>query len=477
MYLNELFKEAPNILIEQISCDSRLPMKNCIFFCMSGVKYDGHDYIQEAVNNGAKVIVYTKDIETNLDAIFIKVKNIHITLSNAAKKLYNYDSNKMKLFVTCGCYGKSTVSSFINQIIKENNNIGSIGAYGINYHEKHLTYPSSTLTLLDNYRYLSDMQNAGLKYCTLEANALSLSHNKLEGLYPNVFIYTSTSQFSKDYKGFSHKYFDSLRKYLYTLEESTSIILNRDDASYDELFQACSNNIVTYGFDSKSTYVISNPKYYIDHTTFDLSFDGKTFNIISPLISIYHVYDLVAAICAINETKTLPIDVIIGKINSLNPPEGIMEKLNIKDKNIIVDYCYSFDSYAYIKNFVKELKDINKIYIIMSLNYDDNFDSISSYFNQIKDFSFLTIFTENMIYDKDIHDLLDEASKCCQGYKYLTIEDRTEAIKTAVDLLDKNDLLLILGKGNSRFLNKNYNKIVYDGDKNVVINYLKSISV
>ena len=126
-----------------------------------------------------------------------------------------------------------------------------------------------------------------------------------------------------------------------------------------------------------------------------------------------------------------------------------------------------------IHDYFKQLKNINKLYVVMSVNYGDNAESLSKYFEYIKDISFLTIFTEDMIYDQDIHELLDEASACAKGYNFLTIESRDIAIKTAVDLLDKNDLLLILGKGNGNFFHKNFNKVVYEGDKNIVLDYLK----
>ena len=473
MYLNELFEEAPKLLIEQLSCDSRLPMKNCIFFCMSGVKYDGHDYIKEAIDNGANVIVYTKDIDTSYNVVFIKVKNINVALSNAAKLLYNLGPNDIDLFITCGCYGKSSVSSYINQLVSDSKSKASIGAYGINYADKQLKYPSATLTLLDNYRYLADIKNAGCNLCTLEVNALSLSYNKLEGLYPKACIYTNTSQYSKDFKGFSHKYYDSLRKYLYTLEESTLLVLNRDDFSYNELISAASNNIVTYGFDQNSTFQILNDSYFINKTVFDIKFDNNIYHIESPLLTKMNVYNLTAAIAAVVESKCDTIENVIERIPNLVSPEGIIEKLDIEDKNIIIDYCYSLDSYIQIHDYFKQLKDINKLYVVMSVNYGDKAESLSKYFNYIKDISFLTIFTENMIYEQDIHELLDEASICADGYNFLTIEDRNLAIKTAVDLLDKDDLLLILGKGNEIFFHKNYNKVVYEGDKNVVLEYIK----
>ena len=84
MLLSKLFKGAPDLEIEQLSIDSRLSMKNAIFFCLDGIKYDGHDYIEEAIKNGAKVIVYSKEQEQKFKAIYIKVANVNNTLTKAA---------------------------------------------------------------------------------------------------------------------------------------------------------------------------------------------------------------------------------------------------------------------------------------------------------------------------------------------------------------------------------------------------------
>ena len=84
MFLDELFKDTPHIEIEQLSIDSRVPMKNCIFFCIAGIKYNGHDYIKEAIKNGANVIVYSQDIDISDNAIFIKVNDTADCLNKVA---------------------------------------------------------------------------------------------------------------------------------------------------------------------------------------------------------------------------------------------------------------------------------------------------------------------------------------------------------------------------------------------------------
>lgn len=473
MYLNELFKDAPNILIEQLSCDSRLPMKNCIFFCMTGVKYDGHDYINEAVKNGANVIVYTNDIETDLNVVYIKVKDINATLANIAKKFYKINFENFKLNVVCGCYGKSCVTSYIKQLLNGIEKSSTIGSYGINYDDKNLSYPSSTLTLLDNYRYISDIYHSDIKSCSLETDSISLSYNRLEGINPKTFVYTNTSKFSKEYKGFSYKYFDSIKKYLYTLENTTSIVLNKDDESYDILLQACGENVVTYGQDLNCTFRISNPKYYIDHTSFSLTYKNESHIINTSLIGLANIYYLTAAIATLIQSN-YSLDDLIKNVETIKAPEGIYENLNIDNYNIIIDYCYAQDSYFQISEYAKKLKGYNKKYFILPIDYGTSKDEITIIFNQLKDISFLTIFTEGMSYDTDIHDLLEIGAECANGYNYLTIESRSEAIKTALDLLDKNDILFILGKGNSNVFYKNFNKEVYLGDKGTVIEYLKN---
>ena len=76
MLASELIKNAPDIEIEQLSTDSRMPMKNAMFFCIKGVRYDGHDYVKEAIINGAVLIVYEDEIDTDLNAVFVKVNNV-----------------------------------------------------------------------------------------------------------------------------------------------------------------------------------------------------------------------------------------------------------------------------------------------------------------------------------------------------------------------------------------------------------------
>ena len=120
MLLNELIKNAPEIEISQLSCDSRLPMKDSIFFCLKGVKYNGHEYVEEAVNNGARVIIYSEDIDTSLNAIYIRVADVNDILAKISNIFYDNPSSKLETYLTAGSYGLlfQRLSIFLSTTIK-----------------------------------------------------------------------------------------------------------------------------------------------------------------------------------------------------------------------------------------------------------------------------------------------------------------------------------------------------------------------
>ena len=133
MLLSSLFKGAPDLEIDQLSIDSRISMKNAVFFCLDGIKFDGHDYIEEAIENGAKAIVYSKPQEKKFKAIYIRVNNVNNALIKAANIFYNNPNNGINKYIVSGNYGRSSVASFINYYLNKISSCGYIGILGIKY--------------------------------------------------------------------------------------------------------------------------------------------------------------------------------------------------------------------------------------------------------------------------------------------------------------------------------------------------------
>lgn len=471
MYLSELFKNAPSINIEQLSCDSRVPMKDCIYFCVKGIKYNGHEFVDEAIDNGANVIVYSDDIDISRNAIFIKVNNVDDVLNQVSSKFYDYPASKLETYIVGGTKGRSSVTSIINDLLKDIKKCCSIGVMGINDGDNLLLSNQATLTILDTQKSLDTFVKNDCKVCTLEAKTLALSYKKLDMINPNVFIYTTTSFESNDYKELGLDFTDSLKRYLYTLDNNTICVLNRDDSTFNELYNAAGDNKVSYGKNIESNYLISDIKYSNSSTSFNLT-HGTTFRIKTSLLGEANVYNLTASLVALFEMG-YDKETIINSIYNIERIDGVYDRLNFDDYNIIVDNASTSDSYKTILDYAKEItNDNNKIYTIISCNSSDSASKIKPIVEIADNNSDEIILTVDDTYEDNGQEILDTAASFISKHNYLAISDREGAIEEAIELLNSGDTLLILGKGNETFMYQGLVKKSYNGDKNVAYKYM-----
>lgn len=473
MYLDDFFKKAPHILIEQLSCDSRDKMNNCIFFCVKGIKYNGHDYIEQAIQNGASVIVFQDDIDTNYNAIFIKVNNVDDTLINVSNKFYDYPSKKLETYLISGTNGRSSVSRILQDLIQEYKKCSSIGIFGKNYGDINLLSNQPTLTILDNQKALQSFIEDECQACTFEASALSLSFKKLDAIKPNVFIYTQTVMDSKEYTECGISYLDYEKRYLYSLDENTCVILNSDDKeSYSELSKASSDNKLSYGQDSSANFRIDNIQLFKDHTCFDIEFQNNKYNIQTKLLGVGAVYNITAALVGLYAMH-YDLNELIEKIKDIDPVDGVMDMLNFSDYNIYVDCASSLGNYEEALYFTKKVTDqAKKVIALVSINTTDSDERLHSLMNIADKYADMIILTEDDTYEDDIMEVMDIASKSISKAKYLLIEDREEAIEEAIEILNKGDSFIMIGKGNEKFLYKGLVKQNYSGDKNIAYKYM-----
>ncbi|MBQ1477236.1 MAG: hypothetical protein IIZ33_03740 [Erysipelotrichaceae bacterium] len=472
MLLNEFFKDAPAIEISQLSCDSRMPMKDAIFFCVKGIRDDGHQFVKDAIINGAKVIVYEDDIDTSLNAVFIRVSNVLDVLNKVADRFYGYPADSMETYIVSGCRGRSSVTSFINQLISRYRKCGSIGIMGISYSGHWLMNSYSTLPVLSNLSYLSAMKEDDVEACTFEASPLNLAYKKLTSVHPDVFIYTSTSLQAQDYKELGNDYYNFLRKYFYTLEENTLVIFNRDDPSFEELRDAPAKYL-TYGFDEEADFRIYDINIRHTGTSFALRYKGKNVIISSPLLGVDNVYNLTAAISGL-VAMGYDLESLVNEIATIKPVEGIYDRLDDPDYHIITDAAYTLDSIRDIFDFGRYLTPKkNKLIAMVGINYTDDakrLEGLSALANKYLD---MLIITEDDSYEHDTLSILNRMKDYDLSCRSLIIEDRENAIEEGIELLNRGDMFLLIGKGNEVSLYKGLGREYYEGDKKIAGMYLK----
>ncbi len=460
MLLSKLFAGAPDIEIEQLSIDSRTSMKNAIFFCLDGIKYDGHDYIEEAISNGAKVIVYSKPQETKYNAIYIKVNNVNNVLVKVANIFYMNPNEGIRKYIVSGNYGRCSVASFINHYLNKVSNCGYIGILGIKYNGLELNSSFDTLNILDNLKLLDTMKKNDVKAVTFEANAISLNLQKLDSIRPDCFIYTCTNRNSSEFQ--SIDYYNYIRRYLYTLENTTKVVLNIDDDSFSE-FQDCVENFVTYGTSSVANYQIRDISITTKGISYKIIYEDRPYAVRSSLQGRVNVYNLTAAIVALHQTG-YELDDIIEKIADVGYVDGVMEKVD-DEYNIIVDDAYDTNSIEAVCEYAAAVKQKNKAIGVISINHTDTDKRLEKIISILEKYLDVIILTENESLESEVMEILNRCTPYIKSKRVICIPLRSSAIENAVEIMNKNDTLIIVGKGNERFLSMGLGKEFYYGDK------------
>ena len=473
MRLSELFSGAPDLEVEQLSVDSRFPMKNAIFFCLNGIKYDGHNYIKEAIENGAKVIVYSKDLTTEQKnrnkAIYIKVPNVNNTLTEIGKLFYDDPNQGIDKYLICGSYGKSSVASYINYYLNTVSSCAYVGILGIHYGSTHQRSSFSTMNILDNLKTLDSIRKAGIKACTFEADVRSLNLQKLDAIIPDCFIYTCTNvDHSSDY--LHNQYFVQLRRYLYTLEDSCKLVLNIDDISYRQI-EDCVSNFVTYGFSNLANYQIRDVVMNKNGIDYKLKYHDKLYHISCRLQGISSLYNLTAAIVSLNQ-QGYAMEQLIDAFKDVPEVDGVMERVD-EEYNVIVDSAYDLSSIAEVCQYAKTIKHRNKAIGVISVNYSDGDRRLEKMMKICEESLDVIILTENESSQAAVSDILERCDKYLTKHKEFYCTMRSLAIQDAIELMNKDDVLVIIGKGNEKFLEMGLGKEYYHGDKYYAMKYIK----
>lgn len=474
MLLNQLFEDAPSIEIQQLMIDSRQKCKDAIFFCLKGLENDGHHYIDMAIQNGAKVIVYSDDITKKEDVIYIKVNDVTKALNVICNKFYQYPSQKLKMYGVTGTNGKSSVTTLIRNILNPYQKCGYIGTISIEYGNVKLPPLLTTPNVVDLQYYLDAMVKDDVKACALEVSSIGIEQKRVDGIHFDVCVYTNLTHDHLDYHGTIEDYFHAKKKLFDMMHPNSYAIINIDDPYALKMVEDCHANIVTYGINHVADYQACNIQLMADKTVLTLKVNQQEYRIETNLVALFNVYNLLAAISALHKTG-LSMDLIIQQLTQLKQIEGRMEKVVLGQPfNVIVDFAHTPDGIEKVMKYAQEItpKERRIIAVFGSAGKRDFKKRIM--FGQLADkYCDMIILTEDDPRDEDVFQIAQEIAEGIKKKNHIIIEDRYNAIRQAIEMATANDTILILGKGDEAFIYREFGREEYRGDQNVAKDMIK----
>ncbi len=439
--LRELYNIDSDIEIKSIKINSKEVEAGDIFVCTMGVTADRHDFIDEAIKNGASAVVVSKDIDSKAVPI-IKVSDTNSELSLLARKFYDYPEEKLKIIGITGTNGKTTVAEIIYQLIGPDK-CGYLGTNG----KKCAKFEESIINTTPDadrlYKYLNDFVGAGCEYLVMETSSEAFYRNRLTDIKFTTGIVTNITQ---DHLNI-HKTIENYVSCKEQLIKQTTkySILNSSD-QYFERFKKITNTVLTYG-ESNDTIKLEEYKNNISTITYN----NQQYKVKNPYLGKYNAYNIMASITCLLSLD-YKIEDIITKVETLPQIPGRMEYLDFnQDYDIILDYAHTPDALDKILSVLNEIKKDRIITVTGSAGGREH-DKRNAMGKVVLSKSDYVIFTMDDPREEDVNEIIDQMIETSNNTNYERIINREEAIARAFNMARKDDIILIAGKGRDNYM-------------------------
>ena len=465
-----------NIDITNIDSDSRNIKKNGLFVAINGFDVDGHNYIKEAIKKGAIAVIANVDIDKKLlkeimnDITIILAPDTRYALAIASCNFYDNPSRKFKLVGITGTKGKTTTSYMVKSILeKAGKKVGLVGTIATYIADKKLEDSDRTTPESVKLQYIfNEMVKANCEVVIMEVSSQSLKLNRVAGCDFDIGVFTNFSEDHispkehpdmKDYFESKMKLFD-MCKYCY---------INADDLQTSKIPKLLpEKNVQTYGIDNYCNLLAKDITITSAAVDFKVKIGTRNERVKIDIPGRFSVYNALAAIaittklgCDSESIKTALLDLKVPGRSELIE--------NKKELSIMIDYAHSPES---LENILSAVKSYTKGKLICLFGCGGDRDTskrplMGEIAGKIADFTIITSDNPRTEEPEKIVNEIEEGMKKTKG-KYICIVDRIEAIKYAIKMANKNDIIVLAGKGHEPY--QEINGVKYPFDERVIIN-------
>jgi len=429
-----------------LKCDSRIIEVGDTFIALKGELDDGHNYIEDAIRRGAtKIIAEYGEYSVDTEIVLSTKKYLEEYLSNNLPNI--------KIIGVTGTNGKTTTCYLIWQLFKQLKiKCAYIGTLGFYLDKKVKDLNNTTPGCLELFELINEAYNLDYKYIVMEVSSQALSQGRVNFIDFDYAIFTNLTQDHLDYHKTMENYVEAKQKLFYLLKEKGIGIINIDDvcSSYFQI-----NNYLTYGYSECDYQISGSDIFFINDEKYEMKLVGK-----------YNIYNMTAAICLFYQLGYNRDD-LFKFVSNCHSPEGRMELITKNNKNVVVDYAHTPDA---VLNILECIRNLNYNRIITVIGCGGNRDKTKRPImgDIATSNSNYVIFTSDNPRDEEPDEILYDITHNLDINNYQIESNRENAIKKGIQLLEKNDILIVLGKGHEKYQIIKGQKIFFD-DKQVVL--------
>jgi UDP-N-acetylmuramoyl-L-alanyl-D-glutamate--2,6-diaminopimelate ligase len=439
--------------IISVQFDSRKVERGSLFIAQSGTLVDGHDFIQKSIQSGATAVV-CENLPENLESgiTYVEVENSTAALGIIASNLYDNPTEKLKLIGITGTNGKTTTATLTYNLLES---LGFaavlISTIRILIHGKEIPSTHTTPDILTLNRIFDEAVKAGCEFAVMEVSSHGIHQNRIAGLHFEIGVFTNITHDHLDYHKTFSEYIKAKKKFFDELPKSAKSLTNIDDKNGIVMLQNSPSKRFSYALKTDADF-----KAKILENRFDgmlLTIDGKEFW--TSLIGQFNVYNLLA-VYGIAQLLGFEQDEILTQLSKLKNVDGRFQTYISKTGIItIVDYAHTPDALENVLSTIQSIRTRNeKLITVVGCGGDRDKTKRPEMAKIASSNSDLSIFTSDNPRTEDPEQILVEMEQGVEPQNFnktIKITNRKEAIKLAFKMAEKNDIILIAGKGHENY--------------------------
>lgn len=447
--------------IHNLTANTKEVTTGTCFVAIKGANFDGHTAIKEVFENGAVLAVVdsasTVTLPTEYTDRIIAVHNTHKSLAQLATIFYHNPSADLSMIGVTGTNGKTTVTHLISEIMSDNNQ--PTGIIGTMYNKIGDTKISTINTTPDANtlnQTLNEMRNQNMTGCAMEVSSIALDQGRTYGVDFNVAVFTNFTEDHLLYHKTMENYFAAKALLFsqlgngYDVNNIKTAVINTDDSYGNRLIGMTSANIITYGLNESAIVRAKEINISSNGTSFVLSIYGEEYNVNTPLMGMFNVYNTLAAVAACFAMNLAP-EQIVNKLSTLHGVEGRFQLVpNDSGITAIVDYAHTPDG---LKNVLATINDFaeKRVFCVIGCGGDRDRQKRPLMADVAAQLATNAIFTSDNPRTEDPDAILDDMTNHLPMKSFTRITDRTEAINYALSHALPGDVVLIAGKGHEKY--------------------------
>ena len=467
-----------DIQINDIQFDSREIQVNDLFVALKGTAVDGHEYVEKAVALGARAVVLEvlPDYQDE-NVTYIKVENAHNALALMAANYYDNPSKNLKLVGVTGTNGKTTTTSLLYQLFKKSGyKTGLISTVEILIDEKVVPTKHTTPDPMTINKHLATMVSIGVDYCFMEVSSHGIAQERVTGLEFAGGIFTNLTHDHLDYHSTFAEYRDVKKRFFDHLPKNAFALTNQDDKNGAIMLQNTKARKLGYALKTYTDYRAQ----IIENQFGGLLLKINEHEVWSKMVGEFNAYNVLAIYACAIELGLEDIEVL-EVISQLNGVSGRFQYFTTVENRItaIVDYAHTPDALKNVLETINSIRTRNEnVITVVGCGGDRDITKRPKMAHIAAALSDQVIFTSDNPRTEDPQKILDdmEAGVDAQDYKKtITILDRSQAIKAAAKMADKNDIILIAGKGHETYQEINGVRSDFD-DRKIIADILNKLN-